>query len=240
MMAQKEDWKDTLKKVNITELRNEKEITRAIQYIEAELRTHLQLGTADTEAKVLILESLIKVVNNIGLGQTNNELSRSIDGLLETMTELDQAAADLVAGAEAQAAEFEQELEKFRKTTNPLLPNVSIMEIGKELKRREEMRQQVTEIQEGLENERDTINERLRIIGQIFEHGSHTDVSKAKMEKVNLERKLQGLNKTIEGLVTAVAENDREVELLMAYENAVRLASEGLPEGIIGKNINLG
>jgi len=55
-----------------------------------------------------------------------------------------------------------------------------------------------------------------------------------------LGQKLQSLSKTVDGIVGAISDNDRKVEALLAYENAVKLVSEGLPEGIIGEEISLG
>ena len=198
----------------VTELRNEKEIVRAVSYTEEELATHLDpetSDTADSESKSLILRGLLGVVKNIGLGQTNYELSLSIDGLIHIITELDRAALDLVAGAEAQVAEFATELEKSQEK-KLTLPTLSLAEITVEI----------------------------RTFDQLLQHNVSSDPKITKMRRDQLGQKLQSLSKTVDGIVGAISDNDRKVEALLAYENAVKLVSEGLPEGIIGEEISLG
>ena len=239
MVPERKDWEDKLRDLKVTELRNEKEITRAIQYTEEELRTHLQLGTADTEGKKSILLSLFLVVQNIGLGQTSKELSQSIDMLLETLTELDRAANDLVAGAEAQVAELVAELEKIQERKQAM-PALSLAEITAELKRREEMRERISSIQEGLENERDSMSEQVRTFDQLLQHNASGDPKITKMRKGQLERGVEDLNETIQGIVEGLADNEKKCQILRDYEYAVRLVGDGLPEGIIGEEIDLG
>lgn len=222
----------------VTELRNEKEITRAVLYVEEELAAYLDPSISDvagSPSKSLIIQGLVAVVRNIGLGQTSKELTRCVDELLATVDELDKAACDMAAGAEAQVAELIAKLEMI-KGRNYDLPVVTITEISNELSRRQEMRERVLHIQEKFENERDEIKERVRILNQLLAHEASENVLADKAEKQKLEHKLEALENTISSVVEAVAQNDSEVELLLSYQNAIKLTCEGLPPGLIGKN----
>lgn len=243
MALEKKDWKQQLKEISdpkVTELRNEKEITRAVRFVEEELAAYLDPSTSDaasSPSKSLIIQGLVRVVKNIGLGQTKEELAHVVDELLENVEELDRAARDLIAGAEAQAIELIAELEKVQTRSDDLLPVVSLSEIASELKRRQEMRDRVLQIQEEFENERDGINERIRILKELIVHEVSQNVREDKLEKQKLEYKLDALDKTISAVVEAVAQNDREVELLVAYQNAIKLTRQGLPSDLFGKKM---
>lgn len=224
-MLQRKDWKDELRKIknDVTELRNEKEIIRAIQYTEDELKAHIELCADDTTGKILILESLLQVVREIGLGQTGKELSRIIDNMLVTVNDLIEASSDLIAGAEAQAIEFAQEHEQYRKNTVNLLPSVSVSEIDDDLQRRREEWAIVADIQEKYENEMDVLEQQLRNPNLI------------RSDRINIERKKSGLEKTIRGIIEAVTVNLNEVAILENYRNFI---INGLPKDIIGKKLN--
>jgi hypothetical protein len=227
MAAQREDRKDTLKKVNVPELRNEKEIIRAIQYTETELRSHLEL-TADTESQVLIIKALLEVVNNIGLGQTSVVLSRSIGDLLETVSSLDQAALDLVAGAEAQALEFGKELEMIV-ANKEVLSAVSLPDVEAEVKRRTEEQQMLSDNQEELENEIFILENKIASLGPD---------QKAKTEKSGLEITLEATNKTLQTIKEIGHTNRLDIETLKAYERAMKMVSTGLPKDLMGKQLS--
>jgi hypothetical protein len=225
-MLQIKDWREQLRKIKlpeVTELRNEKEIVRAIQYVEEELRAHIQLSETDTSGKVLILQGLHDIVKNIGIGQTGKELSKSIDGLITTIDDINQSTSDLIAGAEAQMIEYGIELKEIRESGNSFSTKISLPEIDLDLKRRREEWVVVAETQEKFENEKDELERQLN------------DSGLTKTNKLELERMLSGLEKTIGSIIEAIAENDREVTLLESYKNFI---VNGLPDDIIGKKLN--
>ncbi len=241
MALEKKDWNEQLKEVapKITELRNEIGITCAVQYVEQELAAYLDPSTSDvagSPSKSLIVQGLALVVKSIGLGQTKEVLAESVDQLLGIVDQLDQAAEDLIAGAEAQAAELATELLKVQGGEGGLSA-IPLSEISQEIERREKMREQVVGIQEQFENERDEMAERIRILGELLAHEVSQNAGADKSEKQQLEHKLEAMHMTISTIIEAVAQNDSEVELLRAYQSAVNLVYEGLPQGLIGKNI---
>lgn len=220
----------------ITELRNEKRIVASIKYAEEELGAHLQLGNIDSEGKILILQSVFQIIKNIGLGQTNKELSKNIDELLETLNDLDKAIRDLIDGAEAQAREIALELERIL-DNDVSQPRVSFLDVSEELKRRDEMREKIVHIQEELENQRDEIIRQIDILSGIINSGMSQKISVDKSNKFQFECRLSALVKTIDSIIESVAQNDREVEQLVCYQNAFKLIREGLPDGLIGKDL---
>lgn len=244
MTQQRKDWKDQLREVKremstpVTELRNEKEITRAVQYTEEELQTHLQLGTADTESKVIILQGLLMIVRNIGLGQTKTELSRGIDELLSAISALDQAVTDLLSGAEAQVKEFSDEIRELQRQLDSLR-TISVAEIENELRRREEEKEKITPVMDGLYKERESLENELKIQEQLLKHGVSDNPAATKSKKASLEKKLAALNKTLESVEAIMIQNDQEEAVLVSYRDAVRFVKNGLPEGIIGRKIGI-
>lgn len=238
---QKADWKDQLRQVkvsnNITELRNEKEIVRAIKYIEAELKTHAQLGTTGTESNALIFEDLSKIIQSIGLGQTNAELSLVIDQFLATLHELDCASSDLLSGAEEQVRELEVEIEKLQEKTGGT-PVISVKDIEKELERRTQEKEKISPIIDGLYLQREDLEKQIRELEQLLQHGSPKDPSVTKDKKTPLERKLAILNNTLTSVEETMIRNDEEEATLISYRDAIKLVGNGLPAGIIGKKID--
>lgn len=218
----------------VVELRNTREISRAVQYTEDELATHLQLGTTDTESKRLIVETVLGLVKSIGLGQENTELSKAVDTLLETVGELDQAAADLVAGAEAQISELAEQLEQGGPDPQTQL-NATLDSICAELRRREQWSDAVRNIQEHLENERDKKKEQLSMISQLLSLGACEDEQTARMDKARLETELASEEGVIGSIIEMLAENDREIGALLSYRQAVELITAGPPTDLIGK-----
>ncbi len=223
---------ETLQKV--VELRNTREISRAVQYTEEELATHLQLGTTDTESKQLLIETLLRLIKDIGLGQDNVELSAAIDALLETVEHLDRAALDLVAGAEAQAAELAEELTHVEPRSEQSL-NLTLDQICTELRRREQWSDAVRNVQEHLENERDTKRERLSVTTQLLNLDACEDEQAARAEKGRLEAELASEEGVITSIVTMLAENDQEIGTLLSYRQAIKLVAAGFPTTLIGK-----
>jgi hypothetical protein len=218
-----------------TDTDNKSNTFQPIEYILEELQTHIQLGTADTTGKVLILQSLVGVIKSLSLDQTRAELSQAVDELLNTVTLLDQATVDLIAGAEAQVAELAEELESGGHETSA----IQIADIDSELERRREMRERIARIQEDLENQQDETRERLSTITQLLTHGASENEKKDKEEKRKFEIRLEAYEKTIASVIDAIATNDREVELLTSHRNARILVNEGLPADIIGKKIEI-
>ncbi len=218
----------------VVELRNPREISRAVQYTEDELATHLQLGTADTESKRLLAETIVSLIRAIGLGQDNKELSKAVDELLNTVEQLDSAAADLVAGAEAQVAELAEQLEHGQPNPQVRL-NTTLDQICAELRRREQWSDAVRNIQEHLENERDKKTEQLSMTSQLLSLGACEDEQTAKMEKARLETELASEGGIINSIIDLLAENDREIGTLLAYRQAVELVSADPPSDLIGK-----
>jgi hypothetical protein len=196
----------------------------------------LKKSKSESESLKQILESLSGVVDRISVGETNHSLVAIVDVLIETVQSLDQATIDLLAGAQAQVAEFGEELERLQSNPNSEV-SVPITEIEAELQRREEARSKVVDIQEELENQRDEMVTRLETLHLLLGNETGRNATTLKTEKTNLDTKLQSLNKTVESLIKSVAENDRETEMLVAYRNAIKLLSTGLPSNIIGKNI---
>jgi len=218
----------------VVELRNPREISRAVQYTEDELATHLQLGTMDTESKRLLVETMLRLIKSIGLGQENNELSKAVDTLLETVGELDQAAADLVAGAEAQVSELVEQFGQGRPDPQTQL-NETLDSICAELRRREQWSDAVRNIQEHLENERDKKKEQLSMTSQLLSLEACEDEQVAKMEKARLETELSSEDGVIRSIIEMLAENDREIGALLSYRQAVELVTAGPPTNLIGK-----
>ena len=218
----------------VVELRNVKDIARAVRYAMGELQTHLDLGTADSESKKLLIEAVADVVTNIDLARTNSELGVSIDALLKTMSEIDQASADLLSGAEAQIAELQEEFEGLQSSGNTA-PTISLSTIDAELERRGKASDDVGAIQERLEDEQATLKAELAALKQRILAGDNSQA--AKVKKREIENKLAGLEPTIASIIEAVSENDEKVRKLIAYKNAVQLIGQGIPRGIVGEKL---
>jgi hypothetical protein len=218
----------------VVELRNVREISRAAQYTEEELKTHLQLGTADTEGKTLLINGLAEVVKNIGLGQTNHEIAASIDALLTTVSQLDQSAADLIAGAEAHVAELATQLEQ-RQSAGDTPTTTTLADIDAELKRRMDIRGTVAGPQVEYEDELAEMNSRFDVLGERLKNGD-TSVA-TKTERRELEGKIDALEATVGTIIKKMADFDYKVQLLVAYKSAIQLLDQGLPPGIIGEKL---
>jgi len=219
----------------VVELRNMREISRAAQYTEEELQTHLQLGTADTEGKTLLVKNLLEVVKNIGLGQTNSEIASSIDALLKTVGDLDQAAIDLIAGTEAQVAELAAELEQLKSGNGTLEQATTIAEIDTELKRRMDIRKVVADKQEQYEDELAQMKIRFGVLDDLLKNGDTSTATKS--ERQELEGKIFGLETTVSTIIEKMADCDYKIQQLIAYKNATQLLNQGLPQGVIGEKL---
>jgi hypothetical protein len=219
----------------IVELRNLKDIARAVRYAAEELQVHLQLGTADTESKKLLIEALSDIVKNIDLARTNSELAASIDVLLKTVSEIDQATTDLLSGAAAQIAELEEEFKQLQSGGRAASPTIAISVVDAELERRARASDEVGAIQEELENERAQLKTELATIKQRIQAGDTSQSTR--LRKRDLEMKLAGLEPTIASIIEAISKNDEKVRLLVAYKNAVKLFERGIPSNIIGEKL---
>lgn len=236
------DWKEALQDIRrevapVTELRNEREITRAVQYAEGELKTHLELSD-NAESRRLIVEALLKVVQNIGLGQTGTELSKSIDDLLGTFEALDQAAADLVEGSKVQATEFFEELESLR---GSVLPPITLSEISVELRRRAEWGESKGQEQEELQNRYDAIKGNLDVSRQTLKfQGFGSSASEAKKIISQLEDSLSTLERSIQAIIDRLKANRREMAILEGTKKALEIARDGwrVPRELIGKDLD--
>jgi hypothetical protein len=200
-----------------------------------ELQAHLDLGTADTQSKKLLIEAVADVVTDVDLAKTNSEIAESIDALLKTMSEIDQASADLLSGAEAQIAELAGELEASQSGGGSAAPTISLSVIDAELERRGKASNDVGAIQERLEDEQATLKAELAIVKQRIQAGDNSQAIKIK--KREIENKLAGLEPTIASIIEAVSENDEKVRKLIAYKNAVQLIGQGIPRGIVGEKL---
>lgn len=236
------DWKEALQDIRrevapVTELRNERGITRAVQYAEGELKTHLELS-ANTESRHLIVGALLKVVQNIGLGQTDAELSKSIDDLLGTFEALDQAAADLVEGSKVQAVEFFKELESLR---GFVLPPITLSEISDELRRRAEWGERKGQEQEELQNRYDALKAHLELSRQTLKFdGFGNSSSKVKEILLQIETSLDSLDREIQTIIGRLKANRREMSILEGTKKALEIARDGwrIPRELIGKDLD--
>jgi hypothetical protein len=219
----------------IVELRNAKDIARAVRYAKEELLAHLQLGTADTASKKLLVQSLASIVKAMDLAQTNSELAEVIDAFLKTVSELDQSVTDLLSGAEAQIAELAAEINGMQSTGGGTPPTITLSMIDAELARRGKASDEVGAIQERFEDDQATMRTNLATLKQRIQAG---DVSSStKSQKWDLEDKLGALDLTIAAIIEAVRVNDEKVGTLIAYRNAVKLLEQGVPRGIIGEKL---
>ncbi len=169
---------DSIQKV--VELRNVKDIARAVRYAMGELQAHLDLGTADTASKKLLIEAMADVVTDIDLAKTNSEIAASIDAVLKTMSDLDQASADLLSGAEAQIAELATELEGMSSGVGSTIPNAALSVIDAELDRRGKASDSVGAIQEQLEDEKADMDAQLTTLKQRIQAGDVSQATKTK------------------------------------------------------------
>jgi hypothetical protein len=219
---------------HVVELRNPREITRAVAYVEGELRAHLEVGTTETEVQQLIFKDLLEIVRSIGLGRSNQELSLTVDKLLSLIKDLDQASIDLLEGSQAQIAELALELETALPPSKPPAALITISEIDAELKRRNEARERIAIIQEHLEDERDAKNSTLSVLRQQLKADPSRD---HRLAEFDAGKEVGSLEGTIGGLIGAIAENDRKVMALVTYKNALELVYGGLPKNIVGEKL---
>ncbi|OHA18003.1 MAG: hypothetical protein A2836_01755 [Candidatus Taylorbacteria bacterium RIFCSPHIGHO2_01_FULL_45_63] len=201
--------------------------TDALDHCVSALELYLDTGEANTDGKILLSNTLLTLLRGVRSGESVSKLGVAVDNVFKTITELDEAAADLVAGAEAQAAEFAVMLPKT---------NVSIEEIEVELRRREEVRVKVSSIQEQLEDRREFLVDEIDKLGQIVQFDIASD--EQKKQKKDHENELASLSVTIREMVVGASQNDREVAQLIAYREAIELVHGGLPQGVLGRKID--
>src|SRR5436190_322716 len=87
---------------------------RAIHYVLQEFSAHAELHAARSDEAASIFNNLVELLTAISTGATGADLTLQVDQLFELVGEFEQACLDLVAGAEAQAAEFGKELEELK------------------------------------------------------------------------------------------------------------------------------
>lgn len=222
----------------VIELRNPEGITRAVQYVQAELETYLQLGLADTEAKKMLAEVVTSLIKNIGIATDHTELSRNVDKLFDVLRELDQAAVDLIEGAQAQANEFAEELNRFKQ--GAAVPTISLQQVETEISRYKEWLDSIVGPQQQLEDERMKVKEDLDILKQSLEAGMTENETADRERKKGLENQVGVLTKTINQVIAKRDENSRFLQRLIAYQQAVELIASGSEpfEALIGRNLS--
>lgn len=224
----------------VVELRNPKEIARGIQYTEAELEVHLQLGV-DSESKRLLLESVLELMKNIGLGKTGGDIQKKIDEVIGTVDELDKAATAIIECARVEASEAYAELEALQAQGGGARPNavqvvsqaVTMKEIDAELERRKNAGATVGKLSENLQDEIEAMKTELEILRLKVQGGDKSAATKARKE--TLERKIETDTAAFEAIIERADLNNRNVGMLKAYQKAVKIVEDGVPEGIIGE-----
>ena len=232
----------------VIELRDAKNIARAVRYVEDELKTHLQLGTADTESKTLLVQAMLKIVTDMHLALANSSLADGVDQFLKIISELDQVSADSLNGANAQIAELVAELESAPAGgTNRdaqvaiLAAAITIEQIDAELVRRGEESKRVQPVYDALvgqlvplENELDLVEKKLASEFYNNESGALA------VRKRYLNSEIAKIRQSYDPLTTIITDNNREVDKLRNYRNAMEVVKRGLPSGLIGKKLGFG
>ena len=214
---------------NVVDLSNVREVSRAVYYVRAELETHLNLDTAHSDGKLLLVQNLLAVVGQISSGRGGNDLLTALDELLQTVTDLGEAGTDLLAGANAQIAELAEELEAAQAVQANLSAPISLERIAAEIERREAALTRISEAQVRLEDECRGMEGKLGTLTQLLDHEAADDPEKTRVAKQELEQKLAASTDRLGGMVRSYEENTREIQMLTAYRNAVALIAKGLP-----------
>lgn len=220
------------------------EIIRAIQYAREELLAHLEVGTADSDGKTLIIKNLAALVQVISSGRANSELSQHIDDLLETIGEFERAYHDLIAGAKAQAAEFAQELEAKASGLGVVTLSIpsgldELALIDKEIVRRQAEDERVREF----------LDETIMPLAAENQR-KHTELkTRLELEPENaaeLGPKIRHLNDVIRGgentksdIIAGLEDNNNKILILQERRRALALVSEALPPGIIDEKLEI-
>jgi phage-related tail protein len=214
---------------------NVKDIARAVRYADEELRAHLELGTANTDSKLLILKSVAEVIKIIHLARTNREITQCIDQLLKIVDELDQAVADSLSGARAEITELTTEIEGLQSGNAKVSSTIPTSMIDAELRRRSKASEVIGTIQEQLEDDKAQAEARLGTVKQQISAGGGSQAIRT--EKRNLEAQLTNLNTTIASIIDAVRVNSEKEGLLIAYKSSLKFIQEGLPKDIFGEKL---
>lgn len=238
---------------------------RALQYVREALKECAERNVGTTFAQVLMLNTFGDLLGAVYSGMSNDKLAQRIRKLLETIAELEvkchasavedleQVYKDQLEGAEAQMAEFGEELEKLQAKYEsgsslgaPVIPSVmppakgaseaiSVARIEAELERREAYRKKMRETQEDYENHLLDLQETLERVEGEERRGQCISSSKEKPESLN--KRIKEFESAVAGIVESNLENDREVRELERYRDAIKLVAEGLAPGLIGKKL---
>jgi DNA repair exonuclease SbcCD ATPase subunit len=200
-----------------------RESTRAVQFVREELESHIELGNADSDAKLLMAEGVVNLLKAMDSDVPPTTLSKVAEDIFNIIGALDQATEDLLAGARLEVAELAKQLEEAQRAApqaQPIDPQL-FKRIASEIKRRQEWAERARELQEALEDERDRRRERMGILNDLLKHGASENEASTKKEKRTLESSLEGTESTIARMIKDIALNERAVEELIKYQQAV-------------------
>jgi hypothetical protein len=202
----------------LVELRNEKPIVQAAIYVQAELEANLEL-TALNQSGTLVLGCVLDLVKQVGFGQDKHILLESCDKFIESLSFLTPQ---------------QKQLARVLPEPEPMGEPVEHDAVEAEIVRRTKERERVGNIQEDLQNQRDDLRRELGSHTELVRHGLAN--AKVKARKRSLEKEIKTITTTIDAITEALCENDRDVQKLVIYREACRLAKRGLPSGIIGRS----